>query len=1059
MHLLIKASLIGMALSATFKPRSCSYVDSSGNCQTCNLNLGYYNDGSGGCNSHFSTKCAFLDHNGNCLSCKDGMAPSGPFCLKSSPVANCQFYQPGADGICLYCNDNYYLSGNTCIPVTNIIPNCIYYPTDKVCAQCKTGYIVKNSACVSAISNCLVQSGPRCVGCAANTFLVPVSTISTVQDKTFWSYLFQVNKLGWSATQQSTSTTCVSNADCNCGLPSSPTTCVACRENYYLASNGLCTPIPANLQGTGCAAYNTTSSGFVCDTCKKGYYMSNGACAPNPVLQKVARCTYYSTPGQCSRCESGFSFNGINCVPAPATIANCVVYGFGNTCQYCNLTANTYSLQGACQNLTDQDYSHCTAHNAQGCAACDAGYTLDATKHCVVVSNPPYTNCGRYSTASTCAECPQGYFMSGQGCYPVADANCEYFKSSGICDYCKNGFFMNTTTNTCDAGTSVANCLAMYSAGLCAYCADNFYLNTAQTACIAAPATDCKSYLNNTSCGVCTEPKYYDPVTNTCKTSATTITDCYRFATETTCLQCGNNKYVSSTGTCIARPSSPAAITDCTAMGTDPAKCVLCGTALSHYTLSANGATCSGTVTTALTNCDFFGTSATNTEICIECAAGYYLSADGTSCTAILANLPASNCASYSSTVVSNAVTALPCARCSGDYHLDNAGSCAAASPAVVGCGFYGTDGTCKYCSTQKRLVAAVVGPPAVAASCATYTTIPNCMIYTAFNVCSQCLPGFTPSADGSSCTVSAGTSTSQCARYSTAAASLTTCIECADGYYLQNNLCVAFNTSLSNCKYQTGPYTCGVCLDNFYLDNGVCKSVAANTVVDCAEYSSASACSLCKPGFALSNNQCQALTGIPGCHRYSDASTCALCEAEYYLSSGKCLPVTTVISNCTTYANDTACSACMNGTALLPNGSACLTNCETAGANGCTKCGPLAFLSNGACSLVTNFVDNCMYYSANGVCSLCIQDHVLANNVCTRLSESVNCKELEDATPTCSLCAPGFRVSGGLCVANPASTTTNCLASDSTGACIMCAPNYYHDRASGNCVSIFNMG
>lgn len=1053
MHLLIKASLLGMVFSATFKPRACSYVQSNGDCQVCNLNLNYYNDGAGGCNSHFSTKCAFLDHNGSCLGCKESASPSGPFCLKSSAVANCQFYQPGVDGVCLYCQDKYYLSGNTCVAPTNAVDNCIYYTADKVCAQCKTGFIVKNSACVSAISNCLVQTGPRCTTCAPNTFLVPTTTISTVFDKSFWAYLYQVNTLGWSATQQSTSTYCAANTDCNCATAGSMDNCTACKENYYLASNGKCTPIPSSLQGTGCAVYNNTANTFACTACKSGFYMSNSVCVANPVVQKVARCTYYRAPGQCSRCEQTFYFNGINCVPAQTTIANCTVYGFDNVCRYCNLTANTYNLNGACVSLVDQNFTNCAAHNSQGCSACDPGYVLDANKNCVSVPNPPITNCGRYSSFATCSECPEGYFLSGTACYPVADANCYFFKSTGVCDYCKNGFYMNQTTNTCVAGTSIPRCLVIYANGLCGYCANGFYLNDAKTGCIGAPTANCKSYANSTTCSVCTPPKFYDPSTNTCKTSTqtSTITNCYRFATDSTCLQCTYPYYLTAAGTCGARASGAPIFTNCAAIGTDPTKCMLCD---ATYVLAVAG-TCSAAAA-VITNCDSFAINSANAEICAECAADYYLTADGTSCTAILSGLPLANCGSYNATLTLNVITSLACARCTGDFYLSS-GACSAAAPAVTGCEHYNSEGKCRYCADQKRLIPPVTSPSVVAASCVAYALILNCKIYSAFNVCTQCQPGFTPSLDGSSCGVSAGTATAQCARYSTTTGSLTVCTECQDGYYLQNSLCVPFGTGLLNCKYQKAPYGCEVCLDNFYLDNiGACQSVPLNTVNNCAEYSSVTTCSTCKPGFVLNVTQCQALTGVSSCLKYSDASNCLVCEKGYYLSSGMCAPATNIIANCTVYANATTCSNCAYGTAMITNGTACVNNCETADANGCTKCGPLSFLAAGACTLVTNFVDSCMYYSANGMCARCIQDFLLLNNACTRLNESVSCSQLDDAIPSCSLCAPGFRVSGGLCVANPASTTANCLFSDTTGACVMCADKYYHDRSSNTCISIY---
>ncbi len=111
---------------------------------------------------------------------------------------------------------------------------------------------------------------------------------------------------------------------------------------------------------------------------------------------------------------------------------------------------------------------------------------------------------------------------------------------------------------------------------------------------------------------------------------------------------------------------------------------------------------------------------------------------------------------------------------------------------------------------------------------------------------------------------------------------------------------------SITNCvaRSKTGcavidinsPYNCLECSGSFYLDNGECKS--PTTIANCLAYDSATTCSLCAQGYALSVNKNSCVnTGLTASYIDSNcydtqvvsSPICTRCEPGYYFVDGAC--------------------------------------------------------------------------------------------------------------------------------------------------------------------------
>jgi len=121
---------------------------------------------------------------------------------------------------------------------------------------------------------------------------------------------------------------------------------------------------------------------------------------------------------------------------------------------------------------------------------------------------------------------------------------------------------------------------------------------------------------------------------------------------------------------------------------------------------------------------------------------------------------------------------------------------------------------------------------------------------------------------------------------------------------------------------------------------------------------------------------------------------------------------------------NDTYCLAC--------NGSTCLA------------CGG-AYLRDGVCFNSTSVVNNCVSYSANGVCRVCNLGYYLNNGVCSAIGSQF-CLSLDQTGKVCTSCAGSTLVNNGVCDLTQKCSDPNCLVCgyfQGVAACGLCMNGY----------------
>lgn len=105
------------------------------------------------------------------------------------------------------------------------------------------------------------------------------------------------------------------------------------------------------------------------------------------------------------------------------------------------------------------------------------------------------------------------------------------------------------------------------------------------------------------------------------------------------------------------------------------------------------------------------------------------------------------------------------------------------------------------------------------------------------------------------------------------------------NGFYLQNNECVACSSQCANC---TNSSFCFECNPFYYANNGVCEECNYQNL-HCHICSSYNICTKCYPRYYVdSNSSCKRCP--ENCLTCFDSNTCITCYVGKYFSNGRCL-------------------------------------------------------------------------------------------------------------------------------------------------------------------------
>ena len=620
-------------------------------------------------------------------------------------------------------------------------------------------------------------------------------------------------------------------------------------------------------------------------------------------------------------------------------------------------------------------------------------------------------NCAQVDNNNRCISCLPGYGLSFGLCIS-SDSNCVRFNAQGRCQQCAANYFVNNQ-GRCQAYPS--NCQNVDNAGACVSCISGYVLQGGLCYRLSA---NCNRY--SVSTGFCEQ----------CLPN---------FTLQGIQCQClGNNQLIG--GQCISLPENCLQIDN-------NLRCIRCAL---NFTLNANGF-CVRNITPP----NFCAVYNASTGICTECISTHILIPANNTCVPCGSNqVKVGNQCFNTITNCLNYTAQGQCSLCLSGFRLEN-GLCVPITPPNFCAVYNASTGICTQCLDNYVLrnnTCSLCPSGQIKVENQCFTIIVNCVNYTSQGQCLTCAPTYR--LQNGLCVLV--TPPNFCAVYN---ASTGICTECISTHILipANNTCVpcgsnqvkvgnqCFNT-IANCLNYTAQGQCSLCLSGFRLENGLCVQITPPNF--CAVYNASTGiCTQCLDNYILRNNTCslcpsgqikvgnQCFTIIVNCVNYTSQGQCLTCAPTYRLQNGLCVLVTPP-NFCAVYNASTGiCTECISTHILIPAN------------NTCVPCGSNQVKVGNQCF---NTIANCLNYTAQGQCSLCLSGFRLVNGSCLAIQPPRFCAVYNASTGICNQCLSGYTLSsnGLQCTLN------NCLTMSSDGlTCTQCITNYLW--RNGSCIFV----
>ncbi|ELP93756.1 hypothetical protein EIN_322690, partial [Entamoeba invadens IP1] len=769
--------------------------------------------------------------------------------------------------------------------------------------------------------------------------------------------------------------------------------CVKCLTNYYPGDNGVCIMCDSTCGG------NCDTTNGLCTTCLTNYVFTD------PKSKKCEMCNVFDA--KCFSCSPNYMRSCIKCAAGYYPHQN-------GTCVLCDASCATKcnTSTGVCEScINNYVYSE---SSSKMCVSCDA---FDA--HC--------TTCSTDSTRK-CIVCSSGYYPKNDG-----DFRCR------LCD---------TTCGGKCGGTT----------GMCTGC-DTNYVPTVQPSltCIKCNTfdTDCVTCApDKRECAVCTNGKYPDETTKTCKDCDSTCnTQCN--TTNGICTGCLSN-YV------FTEPESQSCVSCISFDGH-------CKTCASDYTRS-----------------------------CIECNDGYY--PDQSSHMCVLCNTIEESCSKCSTTTKK-------CTNCEDPFYISSTFECVSCEKGT----FKNTEKGCTQCSNSteycQECTTVSVGKPKCITCYPPYkvssngdcvicdnnqfysqmkvmcvSNTPECLIQLNEDVCLKCHDNhflsnqmcvalgkcdshvsITSCDSNNQILMNTGEKTQivNC-KYQKSSQTSSLCLNCQDNY-LQTNMGCVQKTISSHLIRNNVTYSCG---DGEYLNGNECESCSI-TNTECIKMNDNVLQLNCADNFIYDVDNLQCITDT-NCATINN-EMCVMCNlSSYDIVKGKCSECT--YNNCD-ICSQTKCMKCSQHH-LLVTDNWCVDsselNCVKSSEYGCVQCNEGFYQSDtknieGKYSycLPIPREDNCKYLTtSNSKCVECYNSYKLRNGVCAeyfddnvdmissislRSNKSSIKESLESICMTrtnkgCQHCSIGYYLSNEKCI----QCSNNCYSCYNSTYCISCENGYF---------------
>jgi hypothetical protein len=800
-------------------PETKKCIDCIENCDKCS-------------NTYKCEKCetGFLLQNDVCVEkCKEGYIADKDECKKCTAI-DCLVCLPSDLSTCIKCKPDEILyekkcvdkcpSGFlpqlvsnvlTCVPCSSNCKECIQDPSK--CIECNGIQQLQGNTCVDECppgqvkiageckrctdpkcENCNPNDRSQCYECTKDYVLVENQCVTECKVNQF----------------RNDQTKLCEDCPINCKVCKSKENCEQCQIGYVEDERGICIV---------CVEPNQVIDG-VCKPCKAEH-------CDKCVVGKTDTCEdcereYINNNGICKfECDTGFYKEGEECKPCTD---NCQICNNSQSCLDCEdkhlifegkcvteCPPHYVAVQGVCEKCTDADCLKCKAEDTSYCIKCE-GNTILHDGDCIT-------------------KCPTGYYFKDDKCNKC-DEHCKSCTETK-CDICDEGYFLKQGKGVKDCGDG------QYEDQITGKCIDCTTDNCKE--CTPSGCVSCDSPLVLTLTGecksVCDDGSY--SVNGVCKPCET---GCKKCIDDKTCIECNPPLYLMD-GDCKSTCPDHHTIVDgkcvpCTDKTycyeceiNQPSSCEVCDKPkILHVGICVDeckDGTFYNSVTNTCDKCPGECEKCTSKNVCTDCVDGFYL--NGTECV--------SKCPKGKVEVDDKCI----------DCQLDDCGVCKVASGGPI----------CIKCD-----------PPAIKndKNECVIECPPGTRYYAEDNECLPCQRG---------CELCDGNGDCVHCKKSYFLENKTCKTQCADGFIgnCDKNLCEKCHPACKTCIGATSD-KCVECADKYLFQGEVC--VYKDN---------------CHEGFYPDtlNGQCSKCTQ-DNCKTCINSKTCTACDERYTLKEGKCI-------------------------------------------------------------------------------------------------------------------------------------------------------------------------
>ena len=652
---------------------------------------------------------------------------------------------------------------------------------------------------------------------------------------------------------------------------------------------------------------------------------------------------------------------------------------------------------------------YCQEHSLwfNACSQCESGYTFGYKygrgvqyDQCTAISSQN-RSCYAYDTDNQrCVYCKQGTFMNLDGiCEVIHPPNCKFRKFSFGGQFRQEDIFQGLGYENSETGCTQCEdgFVAVYQAKPMFMCTHSMYHELNSFVDESKYIPNCQNYTFDhrgvIQCVRCKPDFAISPIGRCYSTKSSELSNCVQATSETLCDVCEagyvllNRKCVStSIENCAKfwnnRERDPFTYEMCHPSEQICVKCEM------NYYLDQNKCKLG-----KVQNCEELDTATR----CRKCKFGFTLVEKKGGEHYCYENDPESNCEEYDLDYFQS--NTLKCKKCAGNLFVVSERNTqqlrkgCAPFTFVEHCLYYDNQQTisqsgfnCQECEEMYYLDenSNTCKPREV--------IIDECLVYQIkADKCEECKPGHYFGGDKTACDPYPQ-GIYGCDVYR----SKTSCKACQTEFYLKNELCHPVVNKIENCVDYLDEFECDRCADGYVIYQDLCiKAEATN----CLTYMNKNTCLTCQEGYSFKeegiNLNCVPIS-ISQCTKTSPVAPfqCLECASEYILTNDNlCEAVSTKITNCVEYKDQTTCLRCSGLTALSSDGSACLDSPE----------------------VVYHLDLNCNHsvIPEQPICNTCSPGYNFLNGVCTACTETTiqnGCVSCDPKEPEiCLMCQSGY--------------------------------------------------